>query len=335
MADVTRIITFVKAINETLHLLMEQDKDIILIGQGITSPWYVGGTCDGLLERFGRGRIIDTPVSENAVTGVAVGAALTGLRPILVHPRMDFMYLAMDQIANHAANWYYMFGGQLSIPITIWAIINRGGEQGAQHSQSLQAIYAHIPGLKVVMPSSPATAKGLLVSSVRDSNPVIYVDDRWLYEQKGDVGEDLFSIPIGKASVIRKGVDITIISSSYMTVMAINAARQLDEMGISVEIVDLLSVKPLDEYTMLTSVSKTGRAIVLDGGWRSFGISAEISATIAEQIMGKLKRPVIRVALPDVPAPSSSALEKVYYPSVEAVVLAVKKGMGRSKPRNI
>ena len=327
MAGTSRKITFVQAINEALHQLMERDQSIVLIGQGITSPWYVGGTCDGLLDRFGAGRVIDTPVSENAVTGVAIGAALAGMRPILVHPRLDFMYLAMDQIANHAANWHYMFGGQLSVPITIWGIINRGGEQSAQHSQALQAVFAHLPGLKVVLPSSPHSAKGLLVASVTDDNPVVYIDDRWLYEQEGNVEDGLFSLPIGKASVIKKGKDVTIVTSSYMTVIALGAARQLEKMGISSEIVDLLSVKPLDERTILASVSKTGRAVILDGGWRSFGISAEISATISEKLLSNLKAPVIRVALPDTPAPASSPLEKAYYPNEASVITAVKKIM--------
>jgi pyruvate dehydrogenase E1 component beta subunit len=170
-----RQISYAQAINETLHEMMDRDSRVFLIGQGVTSPWYVGTTTVGLLDRFGPERIIDTPVSENGVTGVAVGAALCGMRPVLMHPRMDFMYYAMDQIANHAANWHYMFGGQLSVPLTIWAIINRGGEQAAQHAQALQAVFAHIPGLKVVMPSNPYDAKGLLVASIEDENPVVYI----------------------------------------------------------------------------------------------------------------------------------------------------------------
>jgi len=240
---------------------------------------------------------------------------------------MDFMYLAMDQIANHAANWHYMFGGQLSVPITIWGIINRGGEQAAQHSQALQAIYAQIPGLKVVMPSSPASAKGLLVAGVRDANPVVYIDDRWLYETEGDVSAGLYHTHIGRASVIKKGRDVTIISASYMTVIANKAAQRLARAGIDAEVIDLLSMKPLDEQTILASVSKTGRALILDGGWRSFGISAEISATISEKVMSDLKAPVIRVALPDAPAPASRALEKVYYPDESTVVSTIRNLM--------
>ena len=306
---------------------MERDKSVILIGQGITSPWYVGGTCDGLLDRFGNGRVIDTPVSENAVTGIAIGAALAGMRPILVHPRMDFMHLAMDQIANHAANWHYMFGGQLSVPITIWGIINRGGEQSAQHSQALQAIFAHIPGLKVVMPSSPHSAKGLLAASVMDDNPVIYIDDRWLYETEGEVANELYITPIGRSSVIKKGKDVTIISVSYMTVIARLAAQRLAGAGIDTEVIDLLSVKPLDEATIIRSVKKTGRVVILDGGWKTGGIGAEISALVSERVFSGLKASVKRLSLPDAPAPASRALEKVYYPDESTVVSTIRNLM--------
>ncbi len=304
---------------------MEKDERVIIIGQGITSPWYVGGACDGLLDRFGINRVIDTPVSENSVTGVAIGAALAGMRPILVHPRMDFMYLAMDQIANHAANWHYMFGGQLSVPLTLWSIINRGGEQAAQHSQALQAVFAHIPGLKVVMPSSPHSAKGLLVASVLDNNPVVYIDDRWLYDIEGEVADKLYSIPIGNASVIKKGKDVTILATSYMTVIAKKAVQRLAIAGIDAEVIDLLSLKPLDEETIVASAKKTGRVLVLDGGWRTSGISAEIAAMLSEKAFKYLKAPVSRLSLPDAPAPASRVLEKAYYPDEKTVLSAVKK----------
>jgi len=320
-----RKISYVEAINEALNQLIERDKRVFLIGQGVTSPWYVGNTTIGLINRFGPERIIDTPVSENGMTGVAVGAALAGMRPILVFPRMDFMYYAMDQIANHAANWHYMFGGQLSVPVTLWSIINRGGEQAAQHSQALQAIFTHIPGLKVVLPSTPYDAKGLLVASVDDGNPVVYVDDRWLYQQEGEVPEELYSVPIGKGVVRRKGKDATVVATSYMVHEAIGAADELDKEGIQIEVVDLRSLKPLDETLLLESVKKTRKLVIADGGWKTCGVAAEISARIVEShVFRLLKAPIIRVALPDTPAPSSSALEKAYYPSAEKIILAVK-----------
>jgi len=321
-----RKISYAEAINEALHQLIEKDTRVFLIGQGVTSPWYVGSTTVGLINRFGSERIIDTPVSENGVTGVAVGAALAGMHPILVYPRMDFMYYAMDQIANHAANWHYMFGGQLSVPVTFWSIINRGGEQAAQHSQALQAIFTHIPGLKVVMPSTPYDAKGLLVASVEDGNPVVYVDDRWLYEHEGEVPEELYSVPIGKGVVRREGKDVTVVATSYMVHEVIKAADDLGKEGIQVEVVDLRSLKPLDECLLFDSVKKTGRLVIADGGWKTCGVGAEISARVVESDVFKLlEAPVIRVSLPDTPAPSSSALEKVYYPNAEKIILAVRK----------
>ncbi len=320
-----RNISYAQALNEALHQKIAADDSVFLIGQGVTSPWYVGKTTVGLIERFGKERIIDTPVSENGITGVAIGMALAGMRPILLFPRMDFMYYAMDQIANHAANWHYMFGGQSSVPLTIWAIINRGGEQAAQHSQALQAILTHLPGLKVVMPSTPYDAKGLLLSSVEDNNPVVFIDERWLYNSLGEVPQEMYSVPIGKGAVRYKGRDITIVASSYMVQEAIKAAESLRKEAITAEVIDLRSLKPLDGKLLLESVKKTGRMVVVDGGWRTCGIAAEISASVTEKAFRYLKAPVKRVTLPDVPAPASSALESAFYPRAEEIVSAVKK----------
>lgn len=322
-----RRISYVQAINETFHQMMESDKRVFLIGQGVTSPWYVGNTTIGLIDRFGPKRIIDTPVSENGITGVAVGAALAGMHPILVHPRMDFMYYAMDQIANQAANWYYMFGGQTSVPLTIWAIINRGDEQAAQHSQSLQAMFAHIPGLKVVMPSTPYEAKGLLIASIEDDNPVIFIDDRWLYNDLGEVPEEVYSIPLGKGIIRREGKDVTLIATSYMVTEATKAAASLEKDGIDVEIIDPRSLKPLDENLLLESVKKTGRLVIADAGWKTCGVGAELAALVAEKAFRYLKAPIVRVSLPDTPAPASSVLEKVYYPDADKIVSVVKKSL--------
>lgn len=323
-----RQISFAQAINEALWQMLEEDDRVFIIGQGVTSPWYVGSTTVGLIDRFGSRRVIDTPVSENGITGAAVGAALAGMRPVLVHPRLDFMYYAMDQLANHAANWHYMFGGQLSVPLVIWGIINRGGEQAAQHSQAIQAIFAHIPGLKVVMPSTPYDAKGLLVAGIRDGNPVVYIDERWLYTHVGDVPEKLYSVPIGKGVVRKEGKDVTIVATSYMVFEAGKAAEILEKEGVNTEVIDLRSIKPLDEELIVGSVRKTGRLVVADGGWKSFGVGAEIIARVAESdVIRCLKSPPVRVALPDIPAPASGPLEKAYYPDAKSIISAVKKAM--------
>lgn len=320
-----RQISYAAAINETLHQMIAEDRRVFLIGQGVTNPWYVGTTTIGLIDRFGPERVIDTPVSENGITGVAVGAALAGMRPILAHPRMDFMYYAMDQIANHAANWHYMFGGQVSVPLTIWAIINRGGEQAAQHSQALQAMFMHVPGLKIAMPSTPYDAKGLLIASINDENPVIYIDDRWLYSYIGEVPEEMYSVPIGKGVIRREGKEATVVATSYMALEAGKAAANLEKEGIDVEVIDLRSLKPLDENLLFQSVRKTGRLVIADGGWKTCGIAAEISALVASNAFSYLKAPIMRVSLPDTPAPASSPLEKAFYPDCDDIVLSVKK----------
>jgi acetoin:2,6-dichlorophenolindophenol oxidoreductase subunit beta len=323
-----RKITYVRAINEALSQLLEKYNNMFLIGQGVNSPWYVGNTTRGLVDRFGPERVIDTPVSESGISGAAVGAALAGMRPVLVFPRMDFMYYAMDQIANHAAPWHYMFGGQLSVPIVIWAIINRGGEQAAQHSQALQALFVHLPGLKVVMPGTPYDAKGLLAASVQDDNPVIYIDDRRLYEIEGEVPEELYNVPIGEAAVRREGKDVTLTVTSYLLHEAMKAAAILSGEGIDAEVIDLRSLKPLDENTLLKSVKKTGRLVTVDGDWRTGGTGAELAAVVAEKAIPYLKSPVIRVALPDAPAPASRTLEKAYYPDMMSIAAAARKSMG-------
>jgi len=320
-----RKISYAQAINEALYQMIESDDRVFLIGQGVTSPWYVGSTTAGLIDRFGSERVIDTPVSEKGITGAAVGAALAGMRPVVVHPRMDFMYYAIDQIANQAANWHYMFGGQASVPLTIWGIINRGGEQAAQHSQSLQAMFAHLPGVKVVMPSTPYEAKGLLISSIRDDNPVVFIDERWLYAEVGEVPEELYSIPLGEGVIRREGKDITVIATSYMVTQALEAAVNLEKEGIYVEVIDPRSLKPLDDNLLLKSVKKTGRLVVADAGWKICGMGAELSALTAEKAFSYLKAPIMRVSLPDAPAPASAILEKAYYPGSEDITTAVKQ----------
>lgn len=325
-----RKLSYSLAINEAFHQLMERDPSVMLIGQGVKSPWYVGNTAQGLLARFGERRVIDTPVSENAMTGAAVGAALAGMRPIVEHPRMDFMLYAVDPIVNEAANWYYMNGGKLPVPAVIWGVINRGGEQGAQHSQALHALFAHVPGLKVVMPATPADAKGLMIAAVQDNNPVVFIDDRWLYGLEEVVPEEFYCIPLGKGVVRREGSDVTIVAVSYMVQEALKAAEELALQGIQAEVIDPRTVKPLDYDLIQRSVAKTGRLVVADGGWKSCGVSAEIAALAAERSFHDLMGPLVRVALPDVPAPASRTLEDAYYPRSREVVAAVEATLAGS-----
>ncbi|GFO63820.1 alpha-ketoacid dehydrogenase subunit beta [Geomonas paludis] len=320
-----RTLSYSLAINEAFHQLMERDESVMLIGQGVKSPWYVGNTAQGLLARFGERRVIDTPVSENAMTGAAVGAALAGMRPIVEHPRMDFMLYAIDPIVNEAANWFYMNGGKLPVPAVIWGVINRGGEQGAQHSQALHALFAHIPGLKVVMPATPTDAKGLMIAAVQDDNPVVFIDDRWLYGEEEVVPEEFYSIPLGKGIVRRQGSDVTIVAVSYMVREALKAAEELAQQGIQAEVVDPRTVKPLDFDLIHQSLQKTGRLVVADGGWKTCGVAAEIAALAAEKAFTCLKAPVQRVTLPDLPAPASRTLEAAYYPASADIVNAVNR----------
>jgi len=318
-------ISYSDTINKTLEYLLSTDERVILLGQGVKSPWYVGSTCNGLVDKFGEDRIIDTPISENGITGASVGASLVGMRPIVVHPRMDFMLYAFDPIINQAANWSYMSGGKSNASVVLWGIINRGGEQAAQHSQALYSIFAHIPGLKVITPSTPYDVKGLLISAVLDPNPVVFLDDRWLYNVTGEVPEEAYTIPIGKGIVRRTGKDISVISFSQTMTIASAAAELLEKEGIDVELVDLRSIKPYDKDILLETIKKTGRAVIVDGSWKTGSFSSEISAFISEYAFKYLKSQVIRVCLPDSPAPASSALEKNYYITEERVVTAVKK----------
>lgn len=322
-----RTLSYAQAIREASAQLLASDRDVFILGQGLWSPWYVGNSMTDLDREFGRERIIDSPVSENATTGAAIGAALSGMRPIVVHPRMDFMLLAYDQLVNQAANWSYMFGGRSSIPMVVRPIINRGGEQGAQHSQALHAVLAHVPGLKVVMPATAYDAKGLLISAVYDGNPVIYIDDRWLYGLEDAVPDSMYRVPIGKAAVRRTGTQVTIVASSYLAAQAVDAAHTLADEGIDAEVIDLRTVKPIDEECVLESVRKTGRLVVADGGWRFCGLAAEVAALAAEKAYPWLKAPIRRLTLPEAPAPVSASLERVYYARAADIVQVVRQAV--------
>jgi len=315
------------AILAAFEYLLEHYPEVFVIGQGLWSPWYVGNSMTDLDKKFGIERVIDTPVSESACTGAAVGASLAGMRPIVVHPRMDFMLYAMDAIVNQAAKWSHMLGGQAHPSLTIRGIINRGGEQGAQHSQALHAWFAHVPGLRVVMPSTVKDARDLLVASVLSPDPVLYIDDRWLYEQEDELGpvRELDLSKLGP-EIRMLGDDITIVSSGHSSLLAKQAAVLLLNEGIKAEVIDVRVLNPFDSSTIVDSVNKTGRLLVVDSGWESAGFSAEIMASVVEKLpVNALKNSPVRVALPNAPAPTSRMLEKEYYFTAETVVNAAKK----------
>ena len=309
--------------NEALDTCLKRDKNVFIIGLGVPDPKGIFGAITGLRDKYGAERVMDMPIAENALTGVCIGAAVSGMRPVLTHQRVDFSLLALDQVINNAAKWHYMFGGQQSVPMVIKMTIGMGWGQGPQHSQSLQATYAHIPGLKVVMPSTPADAKGLMIAAIEDNNPVIFIDHRWLHETFGHVPEGHYKVPIGKAKVMRKGTDITIVTSSYMTIETMKALRLLKKLGIEPEVIDLRTIKPLDEKTIFDSVKKTGKLLVVDLGHREFGVAAEIISRVSENPKIKLFVNPQRITYPDLPTPSSSALTQPYYPRHTDIALKV------------
>lgn len=323
----TRELKFYQAINEAIDLCMAKDPAVYIMGLGVPDPKGIFGSTLGLQQKYGSNRVLDMPTSENGMTGVAIGSALRGMRPIMTHQRIDFALLAMEQIVNQAANWHYMFGGKMSIPLVIRMIVGRGWGQGPQHSQSLQSWFAHVPGLKVVMPTTPYDAKGLLISSIEDNNPVIFIEHRWLYNIADNVPEGVYRVPIGQARVIREGNDLTIASTSYMTMEALRAAKILAKDGIKAEVIDIRTLKPLDEGLILESVHKTGRLIVADTGWKTCGFSAEIMAIAAERSFNDLKSPPARVALPDCPTPTSPALAAHYYPLAVHIAATARRVM--------
>jgi len=322
-----RVLTYSLAIKEATHQMMSKDKSVFVIGQGVKSPWYVGNTCQGLLKKFGPDRVIDTPIAENAITGIGVGAGIVGGRAIVVHPRMDFMVYGLDPLINEAANWRYIFGGQSTAPVIVRCVINRGGEQGAQHSQALQGLFAHIPGLKVVAPTTAYDAKGLLISAIKGTDPVIYIEDRWLYGQKDNVPRKIYSVPIGKAKIRKRGKDVTFVCISHAILNALKAREELKKQKIDAEVIDIRTIKPLDMNTIINSVKKTGHVVIIEAAWKTGGVSAEISAQISEKAFPHLKKPIKRICLPDSPAPTSKVLEKAYYDFVspENIIKITKK----------
>jgi pyruvate dehydrogenase E1 component beta subunit len=310
-----REITLSQAVNEAIAEEMRRDPRVFLLGEDVAEAGTPFKVLKGLVEEFGKERIIDTPISEPGFTGIAVGAAMTGSRPIVDLMFGDFLFLVMDQICNQAAKTHYMSGGKLNVPMVLRTNMGATRRSAAQHSQSLHALVAHIPGLKVAMPSSAYEAKGLLKTAIRDNNPVVIFEDKLMYQEKAPVPEEEYLIPFGIANVLRQGRDITFVATSSMVQVAEKAAKILAEEGIEAEVIDPRTIVPLDEETILASVRKTSRAIVIDEGHQNFGVTAEIAARISEKAFYHLDAPVQRMGAMDVPVPFSPALEDLTVPT--------------------
>ncbi len=320
-----REITLSKAVNEAIAEEMRRDETVFLLGEDVAEAGTPFKILSGLVEEFGTERIIDTPIAEPGFMGIAVGAAMTGTRPIVDLMFGDFLFLVMDQLCNQAAKTHYMSGGKLNVPLVLRTNLGATRRSAAQHSQSLHALVAHIPGLKVALPSSAYEAKGLLKSAIRDNNPVVIFEDKLMYQDKAEVPEEEYLIPFGVANIKRPGTDITLVATSSMVQVAEKAAGILNSDGISAEIIDPRTIVPLDEETILNSVRKTSRAMVIDEGHQSYGVTAEIASRINERAFYHLDAPVIRMGAMDVPVPFSPALEDLTVPTPEGVAHNARK----------
>jgi pyruvate/2-oxoglutarate/acetoin dehydrogenase E1 component len=320
-----RQLTYSEAIREALEQEMARDERVFVMGQGVDDFKGMYGTTKGLAERFGPERIFDTPLSEDAMTGVAIGAALAGLRPVHTHIRMDFLLLAMNQLVNLAAKSRFMYGGQVSVPLVVRCVIGRSWGQGAQHSQGLHSLFMHIPGLRVVAPTTPYDAKGLLIESLRDDNPVIFVEHRLCHFQRGDVPEELYTVPFGRSRILAAGSDVTLVGISHAAVECLRARELLQAAGIAAEVIDPVSLSPLDVAGIAASVRKTGRLVVVDSAWTFCGASAEIVAAVGEELQGERPFTFRRLGFAPVVCPTSKPLENLFYPNAQTIASAAFK----------
>lgn len=322
-----RKIKFVEALNEAIREEMDRDPKVFVYGLDVTDHKRIFGSTKNLLELYGGGRVFGTPLSEDAMTGFGLGAAISGMRPIQIHIRVDFLLLGFSQLANMISAFSYLTDGQLKVPMVIRAVIGRGWGQGAQHSKSMQSIFSHIPGLKVVMPTTPADAKGLLKTAIRDNNPVIFIEHRWLYDIDGPVPENKdFTIPIGEPNILKRGKDLTVVSTSWMNIEALKAAEILKrDHGIELEVIDPRSLYPLNYNKIYSSVRKTGHCIIADYDWLYCGFSSEVSARINENCFGMLKKPISRIGFLHSPCPTTRPLENRFYPNAVSIIREVEK----------
>jgi pyruvate/2-oxoglutarate/acetoin dehydrogenase E1 component len=317
-----RILSYVDAVREATDQEMARDPSVLVFGLDVDDPKAIQGTTRGLLEKYGPGRVFGTPLSEDAMTGAAVGMALAGLRPIHVHIRMDFLMLAMNQLINVAAKSHYMHGGSVYLPLVVRSMIGKSWGQGAQHSQGLYSFFMHVPGLKVVAPTSPHDAKGTLIAAVRDNNPVLYVEHRMLHFQSGPVPEEPYTVAPGKARVTLPGGDVTLVGISYMQLECQRAHHYLREVEVGAEVIDPIWLAPLDVDTIVASVRKTGRLLVVDNGWSNCGAGAEIVARVTERLQGQRDVRVGRLGFAPTTCPTAPSLENLYYPSARTIAAA-------------
>ncbi len=332
----SRKLTTAKAMVEGISQEMERDDSVFVLGEDVGAYGGIFSSTTGLLEQFGPGRVMDTPISETAFIGLATGAAVEGMRPIVELMFVDFFGVCMDQIYNHMAKIHYESGGNVKVPLVLMTAVGGGYSDGAQHSQCLWGTFAHLPGLKVVVPSNPADAKGLMIAAIRDDNPVVYMFHKgimglpWMAKNPrslGPVPEEAYEVPIGKAAVARSGSDVTIVTLSLSVHHALDAADEMAKAGVDCEVIDLRSLVPLDRSAVLESVTKTGRLLIVDEDYQSFGLSGEITAIIAESDPRLLRAPMIRVAVPDVPIPYARSLEYAALPTTERITAAIKRIM--------
>jgi acetoin:2,6-dichlorophenolindophenol oxidoreductase subunit beta len=330
MSTPEREITFAEAVREALAEEMRLDPTVFIMGEDVAEAGTPFKVLSGLVEEFGKERVMDTPISEPGFTGLGVGAAITGMRPVIDIMFGDFLTLTMDQIVNQAAKIHYMSGGKMKAPIVFRTTMGATRRSAAQHSQSLQAWVSHVPGLKVAIPSTPYDAKGLLKTAIRDDNPVVFIEDKMMFKMKGPVPAEEYTIPFGVADIKRQGEDITLVATSSMVQIALGAAEKLMQIGISAEVIDPRTTSPLDKKTFIDSAKKTSRAIVIDEGYEAYGVTAEIASVIADGAFYYLDAPVKRMGAMDVPIPFSPVLEDVTVPTEETVFQMAKSLCGRN-----